>query len=340
MIIGLTGQNASGKGEVGKYLEEKGFLYESLSNRIREELVKRSIEESRENLINLANELRERNGSGYLALKTLEKLEENKKYVVDSIRNPDEVNILKTKEDFILINVEAPAEIRFERLKERGRTGDINSLKEFKDVETRENSENASAQRVKDVEAMSEIIINNDSSLDNLHKKLDRLLKDLNKKYPRPSWDEYFLRIAESVGRRATCDRGMFGCVVAKDKHILVTGYVGAPKGLEHCDEVGHQMKTMVHEDGSESMHCVRTTHAEQNAICQAAMLGIPLEGSTLYNKLTPCSTCAKLIINSGIKRVVCAKRYHAGKETEDLFKTAGIELVTFNQEVDKYKNQ
>ena len=158
--------------------------------------------------------------------------------------------------------------------------------------------------------------------------------------YKRPTWDEYFMEIAGVVAKRATCDRGRSGCVVARDKQILVTGYVGAPVGLPHCDEVGHQIKTITNEDGTVSKHCVRTTHAEQNAICQAAKIGVSINGATLYCKMTPCSTCAKMIINAGIKRVVCQKKYHAGKETEEMFKMAGIKLEIINDEIEHYDNQ
>lgn len=154
----------------------------------------------------------------------------------------------------------------------------------------------------------------------------------------RPSWDDYFMEVADSISKRATCDRGRSGCVIAKNKHILVSGYVGSPTGLPHCDDVGHQMKKVVHEDGTETEHCVRTVHAEQNAICQAAKLGIPLEGSTLYCRMTPCRVCAMLIINSGIKRVVCERKYHAGAESEAMFKEAGIELDYKYDEVQKYE--
>ena len=161
-----------------------------------------------------------------------------------------------------------------------------------------------------------------------------------NEKYVRPSWDEYFMEIADTVAKRATCDRGRSGCVIAKDRQILVTGYVGSPNGMPHCDDVGHQMKKTIHEDGSVTNHCVRTVHAEQNAICQAAKLGIALEGSTLYCRMTPCRTCAMLIINCGIKRVVCEKKYHAGIETEEMFKQVGIQLEFMCEEVLQYSNQ
>ncbi len=156
----------------------------------------------------------------------------------------------------------------------------------------------------------------------------------------RPTWDEYFMEVARTIAKRATCDRGKSGCVIARDNQILVTGYVGSPVGFPHCDDVGHQMKKMVHEDGSETNHCVRTVHAEQNAICQAARHGIPLAGATVYCKMTPCRTCAMLIINCGITRVVCEKKYHAGTESEAMFKTANIQLEYVEEVVEQYTNQ
>lgn len=159
-------------------------------------------------------------------------------------------------------------------------------------------------------------------------------------KYIRPSWDEYFMELANAAAKRATCDRGRSGCVIVKDKQILVTGYVGAPTGMSHCDEVGHLFKKTIHEDGSETMHCVRTVHAEQNAICQAAKRGIALEGATLYCRMTPCRVCAMLIINCGIKRVVCEKKYHAGVESEEMFNQAGIEIEFFEDDILKYDKQ
>ncbi len=158
--------------------------------------------------------------------------------------------------------------------------------------------------------------------------------------YQRPTWDEYFMEVANTIAKRATCDRGRSGCVIARDRQLLVTGYVGSPTGFPHCDEVGHQMKKMIHEDGTITQHCVRTVHAEQNAICQAAKLGIALRGATLYCRMTPCRVCAMLIINCGIVRVVCERRYHAGAESEAMFRQAGVELEYQHDEVQAYENQ
>lgn len=144
-------------------------------------------------------------------------------------------------------------------------------------------------------------------------------------KHVRPSWDEYFMEIADTVSKRATCDRGRSGCVIVRDRQILVTGYVGSPKGLPHCDDVGHQLKRTVHEDGTVTQHCVRTVHAEQNAICQAAYYGIRLAGATIYVTISPCLTCAKLIINAGIKEVVYGGDYAFTAQTEKLLKEAHV---------------
>ncbi|MFH1173220.1 MAG: cytidine/deoxycytidylate deaminase family protein [bacterium] len=155
----------------------------------------------------------------------------------------------------------------------------------------------------------------------------------------RPSWDEYFLGIMQAVATRATCDRGRSGCVIVRDKYILTTGYVGAPIGLAHCDEVGHLMKEVINEDGNHSQHCIRTTHAEQNAIIQAAKRGISINGATLYCKMTPCYVCAQMIINAGIKRVVCEKEYHKGELAKQWFKEAGAELVILDPSMETYAN-
>lgn len=157
--------------------------------------------------------------------------------------------------------------------------------------------------------------------------------------YHRPSWDEYFIKIMEMIGSRGTCDRGRSGCVITKNKRIISTGYVGSPVGLPHCDEVGHEMHTVLQENGEQSRHCIRTTHAEQNAICQAARFGVSLEGATLYCKMTPCYVCAKMIINAGIKRVVCAQDYHSGSRSKEIFQEADVDFNQLSDDMTTYQD-
>lgn len=158
-----------------------------------------------------------------------------------------------------------------------------------------------------------------------------------NKKYIRPSWDEYFIQLTEIVGNRGTCDRGRVGSIITKDKRILTTGYVGAPSGLPTCDEIGHELQTVTKEDGTMSKHCVRTSHAEQNAINNAARIGVAIEGGTLYCKMTPCYKCAQSIINSGIKRVVAVMDYHGGARSKEIFKQAGVKFELLHTETMTY---
>ena len=133
----------------------------------------------------------------------------------------------------------------------------------------------------------------------------------------RPTWDEYFLDIAFTVAERSTCDRAHVGAVLVRDRRILATGYNGSPAGLPHCDEVGHLMV-----DG----HCVRTLHAEQNAIIQCALHGVSSEGATAYVTHQPCLTCAKMLINAGIKHVVYAGNY-LDDNSRQFFAEANVQL-------------
>jgi dCMP deaminase len=156
----------------------------------------------------------------------------------------------------------------------------------------------------------------------------------------RPSWDDYFLDLSDQVATRATCDRGRSGCVIVREHRIVSTGYVGSPPGLPHCDDVGHVLKTVVDEDGQARQHCMRTIHAEQNAICQAARWGVALEGAALYCRMVPCRVCAMLIISTGIRRVVARNRYHAGADSEAMLKAAEVELEIRNPAIESYEGQ
>ncbi|MCA9351965.1 cytidine/deoxycytidylate deaminase family protein [Patescibacteria group bacterium] len=161
-----------------------------------------------------------------------------------------------------------------------------------------------------------------------------------NKQQSRPTWDEYFVEIMNVVGSRGTCDRGQAGSVITRDNRILATGYAGAPSGIAHCDDVGHEMHTVTNPDGTESQHCIRTTHAEQNAIAAAARHGVSIQGGTLYCKMTPCYACAKLIINAGIKRVVALRDYHAGTRSKEVLSEANITFDLLNADTETYDNQ
>jgi dCMP deaminase len=134
----------------------------------------------------------------------------------------------------------------------------------------------------------------------------------------RATWDEYFMAIAREVATRSTCDRKHVGAVIVRDRMILTTGYNGSIRGLAHCDDVGHLM-----EEG----HCVRTTHAEANAIVQAARNGVVVEGASIYVTASPCFGCFKLIANAGLLRIAFGEFYR-DERIFDFSRQLGLELV------------
>jgi dCMP deaminase len=125
----------------------------------------------------------------------------------------------------------------------------------------------------------------------------------------RPSWDEYFMSIVELVKERSTCRRRKVGAIIVKDKRILATGYNGAPKGCQHCLDIGCMREELGVPSGQRHELC-RAIHAEQNAIVQAAYSGTSIAGGTLYVTTQPCVLCAKMAINAGIKRIVYTGEY------------------------------
>lgn len=145
----------------------------------------------------------------------------------------------------------------------------------------------------------------------------------------RPSWDEYFIQITELVASRSTCMRRSVGAVIVKNRHILATGYNGAPSGVSHCNVTGCLRASMNIPSGERHELC-RGTHAEQNAIVQAAKHGTPIEGATIYVNTKPCSICSKMIINSGIKRV-CYLGDYSDEMSEGMMREAGIEMIKFD---------
>jgi dCMP deaminase len=139
----------------------------------------------------------------------------------------------------------------------------------------------------------------------------------------RPSWDAYFMQIAHIVATRATCPRRSVGAVIVRDRRILATGYNGAPRGLPHCPPGGHERDWP--EGCLRAGHCIRSLHAEQNALLQAAMIGVPCDGAAIYVTCQPCNTCAKMLINAGIRRVVYEGDYPDDFSLQ-LFQQSGME--------------
>ena len=148
----------------------------------------------------------------------------------------------------------------------------------------------------------------------------------------RPSWDEYFMGIAELTAKRSTCLRRSVGAVIVADRHIIATGYNGAPRGIDHCAQRGGCLREELHIPSGERHELCRALHAEQNAIIQAAAFGHSIEGSTIYITHAPCAICAKMIINAGIRKIFVGSDYPDEFATEILGE-AGLKIVTLENE-------
>lgn len=142
----------------------------------------------------------------------------------------------------------------------------------------------------------------------------------------RPSWDEYFMEVAEVTAKRSTCMRRQVGAVIVKDKHILATGYNGAPTGIKHCEDRGGCLRQKLNIPSGQRHELCMALHAEQNAIIQAATLGQSIQGGTIYVTNQPCVICAKMIINSGIRRIVIRDGYPDELAVE-ILDEAGLEI-------------
>ena len=320
---------------VADYLQKKSFYFYSLSDVIREELTSKGTEITRDALIKEGNNLRQKYGSSVLAVKTTAKLQTDKNYIIDSIRNPAEVNELKKLTRFVLLKIFSTPENRFERMKERNREGDPKTLKEFLRVEELEASnQNSAKQQLTACMKLADKTIVNDDQPENLYKKVDQLLQELQveKKKTRPDWDEYFMNIAKVVASRSNCMKRHVAAVIVKDKRIISTGYNGTPRGVTNCSEGGCPRCNQFVEGGTRLDECL-CSHGEENAIVQAAYHGINIKDASLYTTFAPCLMCTKMIINAGIKEVVYNIDYPLNNTALSLYKEVAIKLRQFKVE-------
>lgn len=327
MIIGLTGTNGSGKTVVSDYLRSRGFEFYSLSDAIRDELRARGEEITRSRLIEVGNELREKHGAGVLAERILAVVESDHNYVIDSIRSPREVEVLRGRPDFRLLALEADAPLRFERSRLRGRENAPETLERFLAEEARElGSGNPAGQQLVATRKLADLVVTNNGTLEQLHRHLDEVIPPLLSRFVRPSWDEYFMNIAKVVATRSNCMKRKVAAIIVKDRRIISTGYNGTPRGARNCNEGGCPRCNGLAASGTALDECL-CSHGEENAITQAAYHGISLKGSTLYSTFAPCLQCTKMIINSGIVEVVYNQEYPLNGSALKLLKECGILL-------------
>ncbi len=331
MILGITGNFASGKDSVAEILQKMNFYHVSYSDLLREELKQRNQPITRDTLIAIGNEIRQTHGADILSRRALQKVRDGENYVFTSIRNPSEVKYLQHRPDFLLVNVVAPEKVRLQRIIARNRENDPKTLAELRQKEALENKKDPHNQQLKTVAKMSKATIVNDSTPEFLQQKVQKLVSDwmYTLQDPRPGWDYYFMNIAEQVKMRATCMSAKKGAIIVKEKMIISTGYNGTPKSIEHCTTGGCLRCTSRHlgkmNSGQYKEPCI-CCHAEENAIVQAAYNGVSTKGSIMYCTFTPCIACAKMIINAGIKEVIIKVLYPDDEGTK-LLKKAGMTL-------------
>ncbi len=327
MIIGLTGTNGSGKTVAAEHLQKKGFQFYSLSDVIREELAARGLPPNRKNLIAEGNRLRSEFGPAILAQRVGRKFRIDQNYVIDSIRNPHEVRALRESGDFHLLHLDAPVEERYRRVRARGGARVPASFEEFVELERRElDSSDGSSQRLRATWAEADETLENDGDRDEFVATVTAVAKRWMMSSERPGWDEYFMQIARIVALRSNCMKRKVAAVVVKDRRIISTGYNGTPRGVKNCNEGGCPRCNALADSGTRLDECL-CSHAEENAIVQAAYHGISVKGATLYSTLSPCLICTKMIINAGIERVVYNLDYPLSGTARDLLDEAGLSL-------------
>jgi dCMP deaminase len=327
MIIGLTGKNAAGKGEVAAYLKQKGFYYYSLSDVLREELRERGQEPTRKSLIRVGRELRKTHGEGCLAERILKQAQEDKNYVVDSFRHPSEIGVFRRHPAYRLLLVVADAEIRFQRIRERGRESDPTTLTEFKSLEKEEaTSDESSGQQLELSALEADATVANNGSKEDLREEIGAVVSGWTKQLLRPGWDEYFMGIAKVAALRSNCIKRKVAAVIVRDKRIISTGYNGTPRGTKNCFEGGCPRCNSLADSGTRLDECL-CSHAEENAITQAAYHGVSVKGGALYTTFAPCLMCTKMIINGGISEVVYNLDYPLNEVSFDLLKQAGVDF-------------
>jgi dCMP deaminase len=327
MIIGLTGKNASGKGEVSRFLQSRGFQYASLSDVLREDLRRRRLAPTRGHLTRIGNELREKYGPAVLAERILRRLAESQNTVVDSFRNPGEVQAFRRRPDFALWAVVASPKTRFTRIRKRAREKDPKTFAQFLAVEKREaHNADPNKQSIDACIKAADRRIPNNGTLAALHRRLTEVLRRTLKNIKRPAWDAYFMHIAQNVASRSNCLKRKVAALIVKDGRIISTGYNGTPRHTKNCFEGGCPRCNAVGPSGENLGECF-CSHGEENAIVQAAYHGISIKGSTLYTTFAPCLLCTKMIINGGVMEVVYNQDYPLARTAQALLTEAGVKL-------------
>lgn len=325
VIIGLTGRNGSGKGVVADYLQTKGFGFWSLSDVIRDEITRQGAEVTRPRLIHVGRELRSKYGNDHLAQEILSKLHADRNYVVDSFRHPSEVRAFSRQPDFYLVEVEAEVAVRHQRVCARARENDPVTLERFLELERQElSSPDTQGQQLLATGRLANVSFANNGTKQDLRSEVAEWLKRTAPKMTRPGWDPYFMKLAQVVALRSNCIKRKVGAIIVRDLRVISTGYNGTPRGTRNCFEGGCPRCAGLADSGTQLDECL-CSHAEENAITQAAYHGVSVNGGVLYTTYSPCLTCSKMIINSGVREVVYNLEYPLSESSFRLLREASV---------------
>ncbi|MCA9478091.1 MAG: AAA family ATPase [Nanoarchaeota archaeon] len=307
LIIGITGTLGAGKGTIVDYLvEHKGFAHYSVRAFLIEEIKERGLPNNRDSMVLVANDLRARYSPSYIVEQLYEQaLARGKPAIIESIRAVGEVEKLKEKKNFFLLSVDATPEIRYRRIQARKSSTDDVTFNEFVANEKREmTTSDPNKQNISACMKQADFSLDNNESFEHLYGQVEEILQVIQKKEKESkkrenylSWDDYFMGVALLSAQRSKDPNTQVGaCIVNSEKRIVGIGYNGWPTGIKEDDlpwsREGSYLETKY----------PYVVHAEKNAIANATT---DLKGATIYVSLSPCNSCAQLIIQKGIKEVV-----------------------------------
>ena len=339
IIIGITGTLGAGKGSVVDYLvKNEGFEHYSVREFLIEKIKEKNLPINRDSMVSVANDLRAKHGSSYLAEQLYEKASRSKKpVIIESLRTPAEIESLRMKGSFFMLAVDADPRIRYERVVIRGSETDKVSFEKFLEDEKRElSTSDPNKQNLSKCIEMADFKIDNSGSLEDLYHDVKIVFDLIKERFSNKwsgfkrqdyiDWDEYFMGVAMLSAMRSKDPSSQVGaCIVNQDKQIVATGYNGWPINISD------DLLPWTREGSVLDKKYVYVVHAEANAITNSP---VSLKGSTIYVALHPCNECAKLIIQSGIKEVVYISNKYKDldeyKASKKLLYLAGVKTRRF----------
>jgi len=334
MIIGITGTNGSGKGTIVEILKKNGFKHYSVRNFLLKEIKKRKLPAIRESMIEVANDLRSKNGSSYIVEQLYSQAKKNQgNSIIESIRTVGEILALKNKEEFYLFSIDAYPKLRYQRIFERGESTDKIKYNKFRAQEKIESSnEDPNKQNISKCMNLADYKLENNKGIEELELKVMKILREI---YPEKilareeyiNWDEYFMGVAILSSKRSKDPSTQVGaCIVDENNKIVGVGYNGWPIG---CPNNSLPWERNGEYDKTKYAYVV---HAEANAILNSTSC---LKDCKIYVGLFPCNECTKLIIQSGIKEIVYISDKYAHTESvkasKNMLNLVGIKIRKFN---------